>query len=121
MAGHRFLLSPGVFQPPRPVSLKLLPKNPLPGNSAVPVAMSPPAEPTSKSFFHSLLHLLIVSRRRIEGSCCAFSLVLLEPEVRITVSREMRQTIVGYGGAFTDAAGINIADLPPAAQEKLIR
>ncbi|KAK7115930.1 lysosomal acid glucosylceramidase-like [Littorina saxatilis] len=32
-----------------------------------------------------------------------------------------RQTIIGFGGAFTDAAGINIASLPQAAQEKLIQ
>ncbi|KAL8563546.1 hypothetical protein ACOMHN_060862 [Nucella lapillus] len=32
-----------------------------------------------------------------------------------------RQSIIGFGGAFTDAAGINIAGLPAAAQDKLIR
>ncbi|XP_076443700.1 lysosomal acid glucosylceramidase-like [Babylonia areolata] len=32
-----------------------------------------------------------------------------------------RQTIVGFGGAFTDAAGINIASLPTAAQDKLLQ
>lgn len=31
------------------------------------------------------------------------------------------QTIKGFGGAFTDASGINIAQLPEAAQEKLLR
>ena len=30
------------------------------------------------------------------------------------------QTIIGFGGAFTDATGINIASLPTAAQQKLI-
>jgi glucosylceramidase len=33
---------------------------------------------------------------------------------------ETRQTIIGFGGAFTDAAGINIAKLPQAAQDLLI-
>ncbi|KAK7486771.1 hypothetical protein BaRGS_00021918 [Batillaria attramentaria] len=32
-----------------------------------------------------------------------------------------RQSIIGFGGAFTDSAGINIASLPQAAQDKLIR
>lgn len=32
-----------------------------------------------------------------------------------------RQNIIGFGGAFTDSAGINIASLPKAAQDKLIR
>lgn len=33
---------------------------------------------------------------------------------------ETRQTIIGFGGAFTDAAGINIAALPADAQDHLI-
>lgn len=41
---------------------------------------------------------------------------------RVYVDRSKRyQTIQGFGGAFTDAAGINIAQLPAAAQEKLLR
>lgn len=31
------------------------------------------------------------------------------------------QTIYGFGGAFTDAAGINIFNLSTKAQEKLIK
>ncbi|CAG5135396.1 unnamed protein product, partial [Candidula unifasciata] len=31
-----------------------------------------------------------------------------------------RQTIIGFGGAFTDAAGINIAQLPVDVQDRLI-
>ncbi|KAK7115931.1 lysosomal acid glucosylceramidase-like [Littorina saxatilis] len=31
-----------------------------------------------------------------------------------------RQSIIGFGGAFTDAAGINIASLPLAVQDKLL-
>lgn len=31
-----------------------------------------------------------------------------------------RQTVIGFGGAFTDAAGINIASLPSDAQDQLI-
>ncbi|BFY98105.1 hypothetical protein BsWGS_01145 [Bradybaena similaris] len=33
---------------------------------------------------------------------------------------ETRQAIIGFGGAFTDAAGINIAALPADAQDRLI-
>ncbi|XP_059139428.1 lysosomal acid glucosylceramidase-like [Physella acuta] len=33
---------------------------------------------------------------------------------------DTRQTIIGFGGAFTDAAGINIASLPQPAQDNLI-
>jgi len=36
------------------------------------------------------------------------------------VKTTVRQTIHGFGGAFTDAAGINIATLPDAAQKNLI-
>ncbi|KAK7115929.1 lysosomal acid glucosylceramidase-like [Littorina saxatilis] len=32
-----------------------------------------------------------------------------------------RQSIIGFGGAFTDSAGINIASLPQAAQDKLLQ
>ncbi|XP_039254646.2 lysosomal acid glucosylceramidase-like [Styela clava] len=40
----------------------------------------------------------------------------------ITVNSGKRlQTIKGFGGAFTDAAGINIASLPQQAQENLLR
>lgn len=31
-----------------------------------------------------------------------------------------RQRIIGFGGAFTDAAGINIASLPEGAQKNLM-
>lgn len=31
------------------------------------------------------------------------------------------QTIMGFGGAFTDAAGINIAKLGVVTQERLIK
>lgn len=31
------------------------------------------------------------------------------------------QTIFGFGGAFSDSAGYNIAQLPEAAQENLLR
>ncbi|XP_025078036.1 glucosylceramidase-like [Pomacea canaliculata] len=37
------------------------------------------------------------------------------------VRNSTRQTINGFGGAFTDAAGINIASLPLAAQENLLQ
>lgn len=41
---------------------------------------------------------------------------------RLTVDRStIHQTILGFGGAFTDSAGINIKSLPEAAQEKLLR
>lgn len=35
-------------------------------------------------------------------------------------TKQKRQTIVGFGGAFTDAAGINIASLPVDVQNRLI-
>jgi len=41
---------------------------------------------------------------------------------RIQIRRNSTfQEIIGFGGAFTDAAGINIKSLPTDAQEKLIR
>lgn len=40
----------------------------------------------------------------------------------VTVDRSVtHQTILGFGGAFTDSSGINIGQLPEAAQEKLLR
>ena len=39
----------------------------------------------------------------------------------ITLNRNIRyQKILGFGGAFTDSAGINILNISPASQEKLI-
>ena len=44
----------------------------------------------------------------------------LEP-LRISLrGAETRQEVFGFGGAFTDAAGINIAKLPETAQRKLV-
>ena len=44
----------------------------------------------------------------------------LEP-LRISLrGAEPRQEVFGFGGAFTDAAGINMAKLPEAAQQKLV-
>ena len=41
--------------------------------------------------------------------------------VSIKVNVEsLRQTIIGFGGTFTDAAGMNIASLPKGAQNYLI-
>ncbi|XP_067666262.1 lysosomal acid glucosylceramidase-like isoform X2 [Haliotis asinina] len=38
-----------------------------------------------------------------------------------TINRtETFQTVIGFGGAFTDAAGINILSLPPKAQDNLM-
>lgn len=34
--------------------------------------------------------------------------------------RRMHQKIMGFGGAFTDSSGINIAQLPSQAQQKLM-
>lgn len=40
----------------------------------------------------------------------------------ITIDRfQTYQTIIGFGGAFTDSVGIVIKSLPEAAQEKLLR
>ncbi|CAG0907033.1 unnamed protein product, partial [Darwinula stevensoni] len=41
---------------------------------------------------------------------------------RVRVNRqEEYQSLLGFGGAFTDAAGLNIKSLEPAAQELIIR
>lgn len=51
-----------------------------------------------------------------------FSEDLEESLYRITIDRSTtHQTILGFGGAFTDSAGINIKSLPESAQEKLLR
>ena len=39
--------------------------------------------------------------------------------IKVNISAA-RQTIIGFGGTFTDAAGMNIADLPKDAQTRLI-
>ena len=39
----------------------------------------------------------------------------------VTVNRDERfQTILGFGGAFTDSTGINIAKLEPDAQQAIL-
>lgn len=40
--------------------------------------------------------------------------------VILNISKRTRQTILGFGGAFTDSCGINIKSLPLPAQQKLI-
>ena len=41
--------------------------------------------------------------------------------IEFQVDRSARyQQILGWGGAFTDAAGMNIAKLPSAAQDAVI-
>lgn len=43
-------------------------------------------------------------------------------DTTITVdSKKKYQKIIGFGGAFTDATGINIVKLSRATQEQLIR
>ena len=43
-------------------------------------------------------------------------------KAKITIDAEQKhQTMLGFGGAFTDAAGINIANLPAKLQETLLR
>lgn len=49
------------------------------------------------------------------GSCQNSDTVL-----NIDTSRKY-QTILGFGGAFTDSAGINIKNLSDATQDQLIR
>lgn len=42
--------------------------------------------------------------------------------VKIIVDRDMKfQEIFGFGGAFTDATGINIESLPESLQDTIIR
>lgn len=36
-------------------------------------------------------------------------------------TQEMYQTIIGFGGAFTDAAGLNILSLPLKLQDTVLR
>ena len=47
---------------------------------------------------------------------------ILEPtNISLTPDETQKnQTIIGFGGAFTDAAGINIAKLSSGAQKNLI-
>ena len=41
--------------------------------------------------------------------------------MEVTVNRDERfQTVLGFGGAFTDATGINIAKLEPDAQQAIM-
>lgn len=43
------------------------------------------------------------------------------PTVQLTIDRNMTyQSILGFGGAFTDAAGINILSLPPQLSKQII-
>ena len=43
-------------------------------------------------------------------------------KAKIAIDAEQKyQTMLGFGGAFTDAAGINIANLPAKLQETLLR
>lgn len=59
---------------------------------------------------------------RLEKTHGSFSKGLALNLFRVTVDRsKTHQTILGWGGAFTDAAGINIARLPEPAQEKLLQ
>nr|CAD7603336.1 unnamed protein product [Timema genevievae] len=47
---------------------------------------------------------------------------LSSPGLRLHVSRSTEyQAVVGFGGAFTDAAGINILSLSPQAQDNLLK
>lgn len=48
-------------------------------------------------------------------------MIILFSEVIFTINASTEyQEIVGFGGAMTDSAGLNINYLPKAAQEKLI-
>lgn len=44
----------------------------------------------------------------------------LAPKIKIT-KEKTHQTIIGFGGAFTDTAGVNIASLPKSLQTTLLR
>lgn len=44
------------------------------------------------------------------------------PQIRITVDPSVRfQTLLGFGGAFTDAVGINLNKLSANARDRLMR
>jgi O-glycosyl hydrolase len=50
-----------------------------------------------------------------------FKNILAPLSIKITVNDSQKfQSIIGFGGAFTDAAGINLATLSPEAQQNLI-
>ncbi|XP_026667182.1 glucosylceramidase-like [Ceratina calcarata] len=54
------------------------------------------------------------------NSCQNSSLSLLTTKLDIDTTKTY-QTILGYGAAFTDSAGINVKKLSPATQDQLIR
>lgn len=58
---------------------------------------------------------------RFDKSTGSFLPSSVSSRFEINVDRSVtHQTIQGFGGSFTDAAGINIASLPEEAQDKLL-
>lgn len=63
----------------------------------------------------------ILSRNKISTAGLSTTKNAKETDIILNIDPEnKRQTIVGFGGTFTDASGINIADLPKEAQKLLI-
>lgn len=58
---------------------------------------------------------------RLQGSLASFSNEATFSDIFLTVNRNITfQTILGFGGAMTDAAALNIRNLSNDTQEKLI-
>ncbi|KHJ95600.1 hypothetical protein OESDEN_04448 [Oesophagostomum dentatum] len=61
------------------------------------------------------------SGKRFEKSIIPITKASNKGTVRVDVDpRRKHQSIIGFGGAFTDAAGINIASLKPQTRRKLL-
>jgi O-glycosyl hydrolase len=53
--------------------------------------------------------------------CKFYKTLLAQAQIQIYVNESNKfQNIIGFGGAFTDAAGINIQQLSSAAQKNLL-
>ena len=66
-----------------------------------------------------ILEIMFILRSLV-WNCFKCSCMLCEVVYEV-LRNKTRQTIIGFGGAFTDSAGINIASLPLAAQQKLLQ
>ena len=53
--------------------------------------------------------------------CKFYKTLLAQAQIKIYVNESNKfQNVIGFGGAFTDAAGINMQQLSPATQKNLI-
>ena len=73
---------------------------------------------------HALVYSSSLAGDRFKRSVISLkrAAVIRNDAVVVTLNiSAIRQTIIGFGGTFTDAAGMNIASLPKGAQDNLIR